>query len=392
MKKLSQVVPRLHSILSPSSSHRWLGDDGEDGCGASIRLIGLYQQPDNEAMSEGTLAHSRLELLLKGKHPAGATGTNEDICNREMCEFTDAAADYCRNLRHSKGTLTAEGKLDLPQIAFAGVLDGQRVTDPGQGHADCIIDNPDAWHIVDFKYGYGPVEVEHNPQLLLYALACFKKKRKPCTLHIIQPRGGHSDGPTRSWTASVAYMAAFEKKVLAQVALINSGKAPFKPSGPVCKYCPKKGECKAFQEKALAVVNKGFEEFMDKPATFRKHALSDKQLAQAWLNWPLVEMFRDMLEAQMMARLKAGSKLPAKLVRGRTNAVWVDEGEVEAACKMVGLKPDRYAPRSLLSPSAMLKVFHGKAPLIEDLMVYPQGPIQIAPLSDKRKPIKLKGK
>jgi hypothetical protein len=385
---------RLHSILSPSSSHRWLGDGGEGGCGASIRLIGLYQQEENAAMSEGTLAHSRLEKCLNGSIDAKYHSVEY---TREISQATDAAADYCRTLRDREGTLTAEGRLDLPQIAFKGTLDGVAVEDPGQGHADCIVDNADAWHVVDFKYGYGTVEVEENPQLLLYALACFKRKRKKCVLHIIQPRGSHPDGPTRKWTASVAYMAEFERKVLAQVKLINAGTAPFMPSGPVCKYCPMKSKCQAFQEKALSLVNKEFSEFMDHaPAAtatpIKPLRLTDKQLANAWLNWPMVEQFKSMLDEMMLARLTAGAKLPAKLVRGNTHAVWVDEDEAAQTLLANGVRKSAVYTTSLVTPAVARRLLRSKASAIDDLIAHPQGPVQIAPLSDKRTPIKLKGK
>jgi len=391
--KKTTSAPRLHSILSPSSSHRWLGDGGEGGCGASIRHIGLFQQEENASMSEGTLAHSRLELLLKGMRKSLRAFDAREKPSREMIEGTDGAADYFMGLVEKGGSYTAEEHFAIPQIAFNGTLDGEAIKDPGQGHADFCADNPDWWDVGDFKYGYGAVEVEENPQLLLYALRCFKKKRKPCRLHVVQPRASHQDGPCRTWTALVAYMAAFERKVLAQVKAINAGTAPFNPSGPVCKYCPKKDSCQAFQEKALAVVNRDFSEFMNAPATPTiAYNMSDKQIANAWVNWPLVEQFRETLERLMLTRLKQGAKLPAKLVRGTTHPVWVDEEDAAQILLANGVRKSVVFPRSVITPSQARKALKSKADVLDDVIVYPQGPIQIAPLSDKRKPLKFKGK
>src|SRR5690606_13869105 len=97
---------------------------------------------------------------------------------------------------------------------FPGVADG--TPDAWRYHADAA-----TLHVGDFKYGFRPVEVWRNAQLIVYAwtLVCELTKGgdapQQVVLTICQPRCAHRDGTTRSWTVSASELAEVARTLAA---------------------------------------------------------------------------------------------------------------------------------------------------------------------------------
>ena len=83
-----------HSLLSPSSSHRWLN------CPQSLRLSQQYEDTTSSYAAEGTDAHTLCEyklksaLGIKAKDPT----TNLTYYNEEMEECATGYATYILEL------------------------------------------------------------------------------------------------------------------------------------------------------------------------------------------------------------------------------------------------------------------------------------------------------
>src|SRR5690606_938184 len=75
-------------------------------------------------------------------------------------------------------------------------------------------------HVWDYKHGAGiVVEVEDSPQLKYYACGMLEDLGlwddiDRVVLHIVQPRGWHSDGPHRIWSISTDDLDAWLADVL----------------------------------------------------------------------------------------------------------------------------------------------------------------------------------
>ena len=84
----------------------------------------------------------------------------------------------------------------------------------------------------------------------------------------------------------------------------------------------------------------------------------------------------------------AGVEVPGyKLVQKRAYRKWAEDPAEQMAG--LGLDPDAYSPRSVISPAQAEKVF-GKTPAwntLVELIVTPEGGVTIAPMEDPRQPV-----
>src|SRR5690606_8363890 len=133
------------------------------------------------------------------------------------------------------------------------------------GTGDLVTGKVFSWlRVTDYKNGKGiQVEVEDNPQLMIYALGALHKYMAEydfdeIILEIVQPNGFHKDGPIRSavmspeellqWAEDVLLPAA-ERSVEAEKAL-KRGDPDFvekylKADDDWCTFCPARPRCQA---------------------------------------------------------------------------------------------------------------------------------------------------
>lgn len=107
---------------------------------------------------------------------------------------------------------------------------------PNRTTVDLCLYTRDEMHILDYKWGAIPVEVEDNEQLLFYgiSLAGLAPKAKGITFHILQPYAdNYSD-----WFADTTVLQAFKDKALAAEQRIIAGDHTFGPSDHGCMFCP----------------------------------------------------------------------------------------------------------------------------------------------------------
>ena len=377
-----------HALLSPSSAHRWLN------CPLAPRLEAQLPAKTSEYAQEGTLAHSVCEIAAKKKFKkVKAAEYNKELKKLKAKplwndEMLNTAEVYVEHL--SERAMQFEHE---PYVAFEVGVDISEWVPEAFGRCDCIMIGGDTLVITDYKHGKGvPVDVEENPQLMLYALGALKlytpiygsaiKKFEIC---IDQPRlDSHN-----SWFWSVEELLAWgnEVKTKAQKAFMGLGEYH---AGEWCRFCRANGMCKAQADQHLSA----FEDFKDvtggdKPYQMRRSAiLTPAQMADVLERGKSLVAWYDSVKDIALETILAGEEVPGwKAVEGRSTREWSDQDKALETLQAAGV--DRAViydnvPKSL----AQLEKLLGKDKfneLVGSLVVKPRGKPALATIDDKRK-------
>jgi hypothetical protein len=205
------------------------------------------------------------------------------------------------------------------------------------GTADAILVDGNHLHVIDLKTGRVAVEAEDNKQLLTYALGAMRQLKAPntieCTMHIYQPRVGHS-----KWTVSGLRLELHGRRLQSAAELALTSDAPTIPSVDACRYCKAKTICPSMREKVQETARNDF-----KPdTTVTPEMLDDAALVAAWA---------DAVQAAAKEQLTSGKSIQGWTMRlGRKTKFWKDEALVQEAFK------DMLIAWELKSPSAVSKL------------------------------------
>lgn len=192
--------------------------DKHIACHASANLeqaIPGWTPPPNDgdtpASIKGSAIHELLEL-------AGSYSP------REMAGIAQAMAYVAalRQQRRFKTLLEAAGE-------------GWWLTDKPKTKADVVLYVADEIHVIDYKFGKIPVDVNGNTQGKYYSLAFWPlaPKAKGVTFHIVQPFIDNIDSTFFSITELEEFMEETQKAEAA----IAAGSTTFSP-GDHCTFCP----------------------------------------------------------------------------------------------------------------------------------------------------------
>ena len=361
-------MPSKHTLLSPSSSHRWLN------CTPSPRLEEQFPNNDTTAAAEGAAAHALCEhklkkaLKMRSKRPVSEYDSDE----MELC--SDGYVEYVIE------KLTEAQKLcSDPLVLIEQHLDFSKYVTDGFGTGDCLIIADDTIHIIDFKYGQGVVvDATDNPQMKLYALGALEMYAgiydiKQIALTIYQPRRNHIS----EWEISVDDLlewAYTELKVKAELAYNGEGDYC---AGEWCTFCRAAVKCRARAEAKLQLAQY---EFAQPPL------LSDEEIEDILGKLDdLTAWAKDIKEYAEDAAINHGKKWTGfKVVEGRSVRKYTDEDAVAEAAKLHGYKD--IFKQSLITITEMEKLL-GKREFNEilgDLVYKPPGKPTLVPESDKR--------
>jgi hypothetical protein len=250
--------------------------------------------------------------------------------------------------------------------------------------------------VPDYKYGKGvAVEAEGNKQLMIYAIGAmdlincwvFDKVR----VGIIQPRANHAEGPVRWWEIPVSRLREEAEKLKAAVAQTRLPNAPV-VAGTHCRWCAAKAECPAIYAKVQNTAVADFttlapavEEVIAEPSSMLPavQSMTIEQMART-LEWKdTVSSLFESIEMRLKAELEAGHDVPGfKLVDGRANRKWTDEGLVIA--EFGPLLGEAIYEKKLLSPAKMEKIVGKKGDKLGHLTFKPEAPKNLARSSDTR--------
>jgi len=278
-------------------------------------------EPAGEAAAIGTAIHELSEIILSGKEvPAGT--------DPDHVAMAQGYADFVNTLVENPRKKLIEVNLDEGLKSLHPALGGT---------ADAILVDGNHLHVIDLKTGRVAVDANDNKQLLTYALGAMRQLKAPstieCTMHIFQPRVGHS-----KWTVSGNYLNLHGRRLVEAAELALSGDAPTNPSPDACRYCKAKTICPSMREKVQETARSDF-----KPdTTVTPEMLDDAALVTAWA---------DAVQSAAKEQLANGKSIQGWTMRmGRKTKFWKDEKLVQEAFK------DLLIAWELKSPSAVLKL------------------------------------
>jgi hypothetical protein len=278
-------------------------------------------EPAGEAAAIGTAIHELSEIILSGRAVPADT-------DKDHVAMAQGYADFVNTLVENPRKKLIEVNLDEGLQSLHPALGGT---------ADAILVDGNHLHVIDLKTGRVAVEAEDNKQLLTYALGAMRQLKAPntieCTMHIYQPRVGHS-----KWTVSGLRLELHGRRLQSAAELALTSDAPTHPSVDACRYCKAKTICPSMREKVQETARSDF-----KPdTTVTPEMLDDAALVAAWA---------DAVQAAAKEQLTNGKSIQGWTMRiGRKTKFWKDEALVQEAFK------DLLIAWELKSPSAVSKL------------------------------------
>lgn len=361
---------RTHSLLSASSSERWLA------CPPSARLCERFADSGSSYAAEGTDAHALAEYKVKKSLGLDAEDPRERLSSftPEMDEHTDGYAQFVM-----EQVVKTREVCSSPLVLVEQRVNFSRWVPNGYGTADCLVVADGLLHVVDFKYGAGvPVSAKENAQLSLYALGALEMFGRlydigDVTLSVYQPRREN----VSTYTVSVKELLSWAENVLAPAAkLAFEGKGEFN-AGEHCRFCKAKAACRKRAEFNLELARYDFE----MPPT-----LTDEEVASVLAKADELAAWAGDLKDYALQKALSGTKFDGfKLVEGRSVRRYTDEDAVAEAVGKAGYDPYEKKVRGITAMSAYLGKKQFKK-LLEDagLVEKPRGKPTLVPMSDKR--------
>jgi hypothetical protein len=329
-----------HCNYAPSSAHRWLA------CPGCVKLSAEAGPGESSVYAiEGTQAHSLGEYCLEHNFDPLKARVDEKKINatQDMRRAVKVYTDYVTEASADKG-------LELEQ-RVSTMFDDVKV----YGTADAaIIEDWGTLEIVDYKHGSGKVvEVEDNPQLILYALMSAEKYEdrdvSDVKITIVQPRAPHKDGPVRSATYTLEELAEWRERFAEAVKTAEENSDLFVP-GPHCHWCRGATQCPTIKRKADELAKIEFEELDTLEADEIKHFLD---LEKA------VNYFFKELKEHAAAKMDSGELRVDgyRAVQGYGHRKWTDVDAVIKQMKGKKFKASEMYEKKLISPQKAIKLF-----------------------------------
>lgn len=237
------MMEKTHSILPPSSGDKWRI------CTGWVTLTAAHPaQPSGEQAMEGDAAHyvaDKLLLQATGRVYGSIPKIGDPAPNgvEITSEIYNGAKGYVESIL-----------FDL--IRLGKTWDAiERSTHIGRVHAQCkgyvdytFLDKSGALHVRELKFGRLFVQVQANPQMVLYGIGLVDELNLPDKTPVIftvnQPRTYRKSGPIRSWSTTAGDLrvraSAFER-----AAHVNLGPVQNQQliAGTHCLYCDNRLLC-----------------------------------------------------------------------------------------------------------------------------------------------------
>jgi len=370
-----------HAKLSASGASRWLA------CTPSVRLEENYENTTSIYAEEGTFAHEYGELLLsleynyikKRSFNSKLKKLKEnEFYSKELEEYIHSYAD---SVIEFVNELKAKSKNIL--VFLEQRVDFSNWVPDGFGTGDVVVIADDTLHIMDLKYGKGvPVSADSNPQLRLYALGAYSEfgflyDIEKVKMTILQPRLDNISTDEMDLEDLLKW-ADEEVKVKAEMAY--NGEGDFE-SGDHCRFCKARNDCRKRAEDNIELAKK-----YDFAGT---DVLNGFEIADI-LSWEkkVSDWLKDIKDFALQQAENNGVKYPGfKLVEGRSNRKYIDEGKVVEILTENGFDEEKlYKPMTLKGISDMEKTLGKKSfnELLNDYIIKPDGKPTLVSITDKR--------
>lgn len=373
-----------HSLLSPSSAHRWLE------CTPSAVAESKVPDTPSAYAIEGSLAHAWCALRLNNELDRDIADITEEVRDLKekyngleselllMKEYVDSYVMAVMDI-YEQEQYEVEKQGGTAEIHIETRLDLGDWAPDTFGTADAIVVGPHRLTVIDFKYGRGvEVSAKGNPQMRMYALGALdefgvERDIEEVRMMIWQPRlrNFSTDQMTRR---ELLDWGTYHLSPLANVAALGLGA---RHAGKWCKFCRAADTCTALDDMARIA---GTTEITRADA----HSLGTNCLP---LIAPL-ELWIDTVRKRALKFLTDGEEVPGyKLVSKRTQRRITDPARLAEILKGAGFGDSQIFKAAPLLPLGDLEKTVGKkkfAELAGDLIVKPQGEPAIAEEGDRR--------
>jgi hypothetical protein len=331
---------------------------------------------------KGTACHAVLERVLKhGGDAASFIGKKISVGedgHRAEIEITAEMAGWV----HSCVAWVATYKVEHPGChvrSEARVHVGRvfRCPDDLWGTADVVIDAGAELVVADAKFGYNAVQVEDNPQIILYAIGGandYGWVHEEYRLAVLQPQDGEPKVKVYTKRELLDYVGRYAPKIQATF----DPDAPLVPSDAGCHWCPAAGVCPELQRRALVLAQREFASV---------ETLSVDNLGMLVVQAERIRAGLDAAERHARQLMQLGKKVPGlKLVAGDKRRVWKDR---DAARKVLiddlGYTVDDVEPRDMITPAQAEKLVGSKTKkLLASLIEKPKGEATVVSEDDPR--------
>lgn len=372
-------MPDVHARLSASGAHRWMA------CTPSVKLEEQFPDKESAYAAEGTLAHTMAETIIRYNNNeitkrSFSTRMNkirkEELYGKDMEEYI---SDYAQNVWE----IFNEAKASCPdaQLLPEQRLDFSEYVPDGFGTGDIVIIADDMVQVIDLKYGKGVgVSAKENPQLRLYGLGAYLEHSmlydiRRVKMTIIQPRLENISTEELSVEELLEWA---EKEVRPKAELAMKGEGEYQ-TGEHCRFCKAKAVCRARSEYNLELSKLEFRN----PDTLEEWEIGEILQRAEELN-SYVSDVRDYVFDQA---LNHGKKYEGwKLVEGRSNRKYLDEGKVRETLIEAGYTDEDITETKVLGITAMEKAIGKKVfgEVLSELVIKPEGKPVLVPETDKR--------
>ena len=372
-------MPDVHARLSASGAHRWMA------CPPSVKLEEQFPDKGSAYAAEGTLAHTMAETIIRYNNNeitkrAFSTRMNkirkEELYGKDMEEYI---SDYAQNVWE----IFNEAKASCPdaQLLPEQRLDFSEYVPDGFGTGDIVIIADDMVQVIDLKYGKGVgISAKENPQLRLYGLGAYLEHSmlydiRRVKMTIIQPRLENISTEELSGEELLEWA---EKEVRPKAELAMKGEGEYQ-TGEHCRFCKAKAVCRARSEYNLELSKLEFRN----PDTLEEWEIGEILQRAEELN-SYVSDVRDYVFDQA---LNHGKKYEGwKLVEGRSNRKYLDEGKVRETLIEAGYPDEDITETKVLGITAMEKAIGKKVfgEVLGDLVIKPEGKPVLVSETDKR--------
>ena len=368
-----------HALLSASKMSIW-----ENCAGAPA----LWQRTDvvetsSSYAQEGTLAHHVAELILTGELESAEDYAFETQPADDFCEAVEYYCDYVTRVLLDERKLSQHVETKIEKRVHMAWHDRRDLF----GTVDCIIYTPLSLnskgnlHIIDYKHGagvsvdVGTTNFKPNRQLMYYLLATIEtlacdyghaiedtgftvedyisNTYEKLFIHIVQPRVYGKGGSLEITIDQLLRFARdFTQAVQKAESQLKCEDADLTLQvGDWCRWCKVRDVCPAKFNQTIQEATADFDMIHDLNDA---QSLDSSQLSELLFKAEKVKRMLQMLEANAVARLKAGESIPGfNLVEKRGVRKWIDTDSVISA--MTDLKLNTSQSLILPSPAQLIK-------------------------------------
>jgi hypothetical protein len=340
-EKPAEHAIRDHAILGGSKASIWCN------CPGSVFFQkDLPPEVANQYAEEGTKAHEVAEMVLSDFLDYKLTGSDPEIrahLTASDDEMVEGAKGYCKAIWEKvlEGALTGKAY---------GLEERFVISERNEmyGYVDfwaAYIDDRGkrcGW-VVDYKYGFNPVEIKNNAQLAFYALALREEMKRGgkdldyVKAAIYQPRAAGNSYKETKFSAN--QLDIWKKKFLKAADLIFVKQKPIFRVGSHCRWCRAQGICPAYAKSISAENNLALFEpdIKDLPVPQK---IEDAVLARLILGFSKFEDFIGKCKEYAKERCLSNNPIKGlKCVLGTTKRTWLDDDKaIAAGLAKVGVK------------------------------------------------------